>query len=259
MDMAKPCPFIFIGEVPNRLLSGFDTPNQNSITIKRHLCPIRKRKLGRIERVIAGFGIVAPICFVEADLDLTTLPTRRDRTCSCRETNFDVEVCAGTSWIHLHKQIGYVAASTRDCGKVAVKRLTLRSFARVPIADLQLAEWYCCATYVNDVEVRLDLVITGIGIRGAILKFERACAAGWSLCSSWGSCPRGCSGWSIRCAGWRKCRCVRGRWCTCGCERGARWCIRASRRTSRCERGAARRVGTCGCSTYGIGGSAGCV
>src|SRR5215216_4510132 len=71
----------------------FSSPDQNPVTIECDARPIRKGSLGWVERVIAGFGIVAPICFVEADLDLSALPTRCHRTRTCRETNFDIEVC----------------------------------------------------------------------------------------------------------------------------------------------------------------------
>ena len=137
------------------------------------MVPIGKGRFGGIKGIVTALVIVGPVRLGEARLNLTALSTRRDRTGSRTESNFQIEVCARARRIDLHEGSGDAAAVAGDGGMIAEEVLSRRSFARIPVPELQLTERHTAAARVDDIEVRLDLVITGIGICRSILHSQR--------------------------------------------------------------------------------------
>lgn len=133
------------------------------------MIPIGKGCLRGIKGVIAGLVEVAPIRLGKASLNVTTLSACCDRACSGRKADLQIEVCACTSGAERYKRTAQVGTASGYCRPVAEEVLTGCAFAGIPIADLQLAERHCTPTGIDDVQVRLDLIISCVRICSAVL------------------------------------------------------------------------------------------
>src|ERR1044071_5665106 len=142
------------------------------------MIPIGKSGLGGIKGVITSLVVIGPICFGEPGLHFTTLTAGRDRTRGRIETDLQVKIGAAAGWTECDEGAGHVIAAAADGGVITEESLPDRAFAGVPITDLQLAERHTAASLVDNIEVGLDLVITGVGVRRSILDSQCDRAAG---------------------------------------------------------------------------------
>src|SRR5262249_27661336 len=84
-----------------------------------------------------------------------------------------VEIGGGSGhWGNREEACGNVRAASGS--EVAVEDLRLAPVVRVPVTNRQLAQWNGRSPAVDDVEMRLDLVVVGrVRIGHAVLKSQR--------------------------------------------------------------------------------------
>jgi len=97
-------------------------------------------------------------------LNFTTLTTSSNGASRRVKSNFHVEVRSGAWWIDLDECASETAAIAWNGREVTEEVLAYGSFARVPVAYLQLAQWHTTTACIDDIEVWLDLIVARIGV-----------------------------------------------------------------------------------------------
>src|ERR1044071_7724062 len=123
------------------------------------MVPVGEGGFGWVEGKVACLVVIGPVRLGKAGLDFTALSTRRDRTCRSAETHLQIEVCTCACRADLDERPGDVTAV--HYGIVAEKVLSHCALPRIQVTNLELTQRHTASAAIQDVEVRLDLVVRG--------------------------------------------------------------------------------------------------
>ncbi|MOA28092.1 hypothetical protein D3C78_1490160 [compost metagenome] len=134
------------------------------------MIPIRIRCFGRIIRVVSNLVVIAPIRFVDPDLNITCVGTWGKAACTCAEGDFQIIVSSSLSRVDLHECPLYIASANSRI--VNIKLLRFIAINRVIIPQLYIAKGYCSISIVNNLQLRTELIISRVGITCPVLHYQ---------------------------------------------------------------------------------------
>src|SRR6185295_3109757 len=109
------------------------------------------------------FVEVAPVVLVEPGLNFTGRLSGSQAPYARREPDLEVVVGTAASRRHLDKAAGDIAGSARR--EIAPERLGLEPVDGVPVTQRHIGQRYRGGSGVDQIEVRLDLIVACAGIR----------------------------------------------------------------------------------------------